>query len=248
MGQVSTQPPQRDAVRVGPGAAGAGSDHGVGPPADQSEREGALHLGAHAYATAAGDAQIPVQVDVGVAVVAASPGPVGRRRDAQRIADEPPARHRPERRSGSAETISSTASRRNRCRSSSSTSTVGARPRAGVTHAATTCPSTRTRQVRQEPAGVSRSSWHRVGQLDAGRAARRRARWRRRPRRRPHRRRRLSRVPPPSAVPQRRGRGCAPPPVPAAERAQAGLAHHPQQPGVLLAGRIAGRGEIQSAA
>ncbi len=77
------------AVRLDPGTAGTRGHDRVTAPADQGEGEGALHLGAHPHAPAAGDAQVPVQVDVRVGVVhAPASGAVCRLgADAQRPAD-----------------------------------------------------------------------------------------------------------------------------------------------------------------
>jgi hypothetical protein len=58
-------------VRFGPGPAGARRHDGVGAPPGQGEGEGALYLGAHADTPAAGNAQVPVEVDVRVGVVSA---------------------------------------------------------------------------------------------------------------------------------------------------------------------------------
>lgn len=77
------------AVRLGPGPTGARGHDRVAAPADQGEGEGPLHLGAHPYTPAAGDAQVPVQVDVRVGVVPAPTSGSLRRLggDAQRLAD-----------------------------------------------------------------------------------------------------------------------------------------------------------------
>ncbi|MDQ0957159.1 hypothetical protein QFZ66_001037 [Streptomyces sp. B4I13] len=77
------------AVRLGPGPAGAGGHDRVAASADQGEGEGALYLGAHPHTPAAGDAQVPVEMDVRMGVVPA-PAPGILRRvgaDAHRSAD-----------------------------------------------------------------------------------------------------------------------------------------------------------------
>lgn len=78
-----------DAVGVGPRPARTGSDHRIGAPTDQGEGERALDLGAHPHAPAAGDAQIPIEADVRVGVVAAPATAAlgGLRRDPQRVTD-----------------------------------------------------------------------------------------------------------------------------------------------------------------
>ena len=60
------------AGRAGPVGARDRRHHGAEPAAHEAQREGALDLVAHAHAARAGDAQVAIELDVGVRVIAAA--------------------------------------------------------------------------------------------------------------------------------------------------------------------------------